>query len=328
MGPARRGAAAALKLADTMVEQLAALESALSRLVGRIEVADSVVNGRTSVPRKPSKLLGLRESAAWQSPGVVGEHRPSRWSAAVSHPDRVNQIDESLVDHIKTGGTSEADRRSLLALHAALAARGDFSYLKVGSYHGASMQSFIADPRCRTIVSMDRRDESSPDERSEPAHYAENTTARMLEHLSEVPGANLAKLTAIEATTADVDPAELNADFCFIDAEHTDTAVLQDAHFCLQAVRGRGVIVFHDRTLVPHGIHRFLRGLSRCRVYPLAHELLVVEIGIPSLFPDPRVKAQLPHKAWIVVDRLGATRLALGSGRSPGAYDRCTGGLS
>jgi hypothetical protein len=229
----------------------------------------------------------------------------------VSPSDHLDPLDESLVDHIKTGGTSDADRRSLLALHLALAARGDFGYLEVGSYHGASLQSFVADPRCRTIVSIDRRDEVSPDNRSEPVDYPENTTNRMLEHLSEVPGADLGKLTAIDATTADVEPAEMNADFCFIDAEHTDAAALDDARFCLQVIRGRGLIVFHDRTLVADGIDRFLRGLSRYRAYPLAHELLVVEVGIPSLLSDPRVKAQLPHKAWIVVDRLRAMRLVV-----------------
>ena len=51
-------------------------------------------------------------------------------------------------------------------------------------------------------------------------------------------------------------------------------------------IRDRGVIVFHDRLIVDHGIRRFLAELSRYRAYPLAHDLFVVEIGVPSLLDD------------------------------------------
>jgi hypothetical protein len=181
--------------------------------------------------------------------------------------ERVDRLDESLFDHIKLGGTSPADRRSLLALHTALAARADFRYLEIGSYHGASLQSFIADPRCRSITSIDRRDDVSPDQRSEPARYDDNTTASMLQHLGCVPGAHLAKLTSIDASTDALDPEALRADLCFIDAEHTNGAALRDARFCRQVIRDRGVIVFHDRTLVSEGIRRFLGELPRYRAY-------------------------------------------------------------
>src|SRR4051794_15050389 len=96
---------------------------------------------------------------------------------------RVDRLDMSLFDQIEGGGSSTGDRRSLLAMHAAVAARGEFRYLEVGSYHGASLQAFIADPRCRGIVSIDRRDTVSPDERPEEIEYPDNTTAAMLERL-------------------------------------------------------------------------------------------------------------------------------------------------
>ncbi len=217
----------------------------------------------------------------------------------------------SLFDAIPGGCASSSDRRSLLALHAALAARGEFSYLEVGSYQGASLQTFITDPRCRRIISIDRRDSESPDARAEDARYPDNSTARMLERLASVPGADLEKLTTIEAGTEDVDPEGLTADLCLIDAEHTNAAALQDARFCRRAIRDRGVIVFHDRILVDGGIQQFLSELPRCHAYPLAHDLLVVELGVPSLLGDPRVKAQLPGPAWAVVDRLRAVRPVL-----------------
>jgi hypothetical protein len=223
--------------------------------------------------------------------------------------DRIDELDLSLFDHIP--GTSSGDARSLLALHAAIAARGDFDYLEVGSYHGASLQALVADPRCRTIVSIDRRDAISPDERSDLPEYPDNTTAFMLGRLAEVPGADLGKLTTIEGTTGDVDSATVSADVCFIDAEHTNEAALQDARFCLRAMRQRGVIVFHDRTLVSHGIQRFLAEVAPHRAYPLAHDLFVVEIGLPTLLSDPRVRAQVPRRIWLTADRLRIVSTAL-----------------
>jgi len=218
----------------------------------------------------------------------------------------------SLFDQIPGGCASSADRRSLLAVHAAIAARGEFGYLEVGSYHGASMQSFVVDSRCSSIVSIDRRDLVSPDDRSDgAARYPDNITARMVECLSQVPGADLAKLHTIDGTTADLDPAGLRVDLCLIDGEHTNTAALQDARVCRRAVSDRGVIVFHDRLIVDRGIQRFLAELSRYRVYPLAHDLFVVEIGVPSLLDDPRVRSQVPRGVWLTIDRLRAVRPVL-----------------
>jgi hypothetical protein len=232
--------------------------------------------------------------------------------ASVSFTSRVDCLDESLLDAIAGGCGSSVDRRSLLAVHAAVATRGEFSYLEVGSYHGASLQSFIADPRCRGIVSVDRRDATSPDERPEGvARYPDNTTARMLQCLRGVPGADLRKLTTIEAPTGDVDPAEVSADLCLIDGQHTNAAALEDARFCREAIGDHGVILFHDRVIVDRGIRSFLTELSGYRAYPLAHDLFVVEIGVPSLLADSRVRAQVPRRAWLVVDRLRAVRLVL-----------------
>jgi Glycosyltransferase family 92 len=237
--------------------------------------------------------------------------------ASLPVTERVDRLDLSLFAHIPPVRSSYEDRRSLLALHAVLAARGDFGYLEVGSYLGASLQSFIADPRCRTIVSVDRRDAVTPAGRDEVLEYPGNTTAAMLDRLAGVPGADLEKLVTFDAGTEDLDPGVLSADLCFVDAEHTDAAVLRDARFCQRVIGDRGVIAFHQRTRVLDGIRQFLRRLSHYRAYPLAHDLFVVEIGVLSLLSDQRVRSQVPRATWLIADRLRAVRPALQLASTP-----------
>jgi predicted O-methyltransferase YrrM len=241
----------------------------------------------------------------------------------LSVSERVDRLDLTLFAQIAPVRCSCEDRRSLLALHAALAARGNFGYLEVGSYLGASLQTFIADPRCRTIVSVDRRDAVTSEGRSQAREYPANTTAHMLERLSAVPGADLEKLTTVDAGTEELDPAGLSADLCFIDAEHTNAAALRDGRFCHRVIRNRGVIGFHQRTRILHGLWQFLGRLSHYRAYPLAHDLFVVEINIPTLLSDRRVRSQVPRAAWLIADRLHAVRPVLRLlGTPPAVRDR------
>jgi hypothetical protein len=241
-------------------------------------------------------------------------HRTTVVTDATTVIDRIDRIDPSLFDQIEGGLASSADRRSLLAVHAAVAARGAFRYLEVGSYLGASLQTFVADPRCTAIVAIDRRDALSPDSRPGGSAYPDNSTERMCELLAEVPDAEMDKLTALDTSTELLDPDRFAADLCLIDGEHTDAAALRDARFCRRAMRGRGVIVFHDRVIVAGAIRRFLAELEGARAYPLSHELFIVELGVPTLLRDARVRAQVPHSLWTAAARAGVTSqlLALG----------------
>ena len=100
------------------------------------------------------------------------------------------------------------------------------------------------------------------------------------------------------------------ADLCIIDAG-TNGAGVGRARFARQVIRNRGVLVFNDRTRVAGDILHFLRELPRCRSYPLAHDLLVVEINVSTLLSDPNVRAQVPRRVWFAIDRLHAIRIAL-----------------
>jgi hypothetical protein len=78
---------------------------------------------------------------------------------------RIADGDVTLFDHIALTQSEPDDRKALLAIHDAVARRGPFTYLEIGSYLGGSLQAVVADPRCKHIISIDPRPEAPPDER-------------------------------------------------------------------------------------------------------------------------------------------------------------------
>jgi len=212
--------------------------------------------------------------------------------------DRVSQIealDPVLFSTIPSQSTA-SDQRALLALHAAARrAYGAFDYLEIGSHIGGSLQALIVDPACTSIVSIDPRPKAFADERGILSEYPDNSTARMLEHLAKVPGADLGKIRTIESRAEDVDPETITPrpHICFIDAEHTTIASFNDARFCLRVARAGGCIAFHDSNVVYAGIQVFLTELEKAgttfTAYLLPDTVFVVELGEGRLIKDPRV---------------------------------------
>jgi len=204
----------------------------------------------------------------------------------VSIAERVAALDVSLFEAIETQ-TEIDDRRSLLALHDAAAERDSFEYLEIGSHVGGSLQALIRDPRCRRIVSVDSRPASQPDQRGPSFAYPGNTTARMLESLARIEGADLAKLETFDAATADLDPAAMGEpDLLFVDGEHTDEAALADARWCRAVLGDRGgAIAFHDSWIVHRAISRFLGELEGVEhsAHLLPESIVLVELGPPRL---------------------------------------------
>ncbi len=209
--------------------------------------------------------------------------------------DRISNMDTSLFGPIESQ-TTEPDRRSLLALHAAIAERGSFDYLEIGSHLGGSLQAMVSDPRCRSIVSIDTRPPSQPDDRGRNELYPENSTERMLELLATIPDADPAKLETFERGTDQLSVAELPARpaFCFVDAEHTRAAALRDARFCLEAITPDGVIAFHDSNVVLPGIEDFIAELDRPHhAFQMPDSVFVVELGAGCLWDTPYVQRAL-----------------------------------
>lgn len=208
---------------------------------------------------------------------------------------RVDALDPSLFATIESQSTA-SDQRAMLALHAAARAHfGSFTYLEIGSHIGGSMQALVADPACTSIISLDPRPKVFADERGLPSEYPDNSTERMMEHLAKVPNADLKKVRAIESDTQRVAPDLISPapHFCFIDAEHTTVAALNDARFCLKVARPDAVIAFHDANVVFAGIDAFLAELEAAgrafKAYLLPDAVFVIELGEGQLIRDPRV---------------------------------------
>ncbi len=198
--------------------------------------------------------------------------------------ERLRSLDWKLFRYVRTQ-TTVPDRVTLLALqNACRDAFGNFRYLEIGSFHGGSLQPFLVDERCSGVVSIDSRPASAPDSRGE-MYYPENSTARMLANLEAVPGADLTKLGTFDASTDELDPAGFEQPhLCFVDAEHTDEAVLRDAHFCRRTMRGTGTIAFHDRQILGAGLARFVAECDETvTAYELPDRIYVVELGQPRL---------------------------------------------
>jgi len=229
----------------------------------------------------------------------------------MSIEQRVAAGDITLFDHIESESSLD-DRRSLLALqHAAGETLQSYVHLEIGSHLGGTLQPFVADPRCRRVISIDPRPEVIPDDRGRVYEYPGNSTQRMLDGLQTVPGADLDKLDTIEASTEDIAVGRLiRPDLCVIDGEHTFTAALRDARFCRAASHGAGILVFHDRAVVHAAIARFVAEVpGPRRVYALKGRWYVVELGLfPSLLQHPAVADRL---AWSRAAWRGANRLRL-----------------
>jgi hypothetical protein len=187
-----------------------------------------------------------------------------------------------------------------LALHSAVRTLAkEFVYLEIGSHLGGSLQSLVVDPACTRIISIDPRPLIQADERGLDFPYPDNSTARMLSLLGQIPGAAPGKIYPIEAGTDEINPGTLPAapHFCLIDGEHTDAAALRDARFCLGAVRPDGCLAFHDANIVYRALDAFVKELQQAkrsfRGYALPDSVFVIELGGWRLCDAPAIRSML-----------------------------------
>jgi hypothetical protein len=212
----------------------------------------------------------------------------------VTFEESLESLDPGLLMAIESE-TSEADRRSLLALHLACRRRHPgFRWLEIGSYLGGSLQALVRDPACEAIESIDPRPKRMQDERLGAISYPDNSTTRMLDLLAGLPGADVSKVRTHDADTEALDPASIEQPHvCFVDGEHTDEACARDAGFCLAALRGSGVVAFHDVWVIYRAVSAFADGLREAGIpHSLAYlpdSMLAIEVGPRNLLADPAV---------------------------------------
>jgi hypothetical protein len=232
---------------------------------------------------------------------------------------RIDGLDCDLFSTVESQ-TTGWDRRSLLALHSAVAAkRPSFNYLEIGSYLGGSLQVLIRDRRCAHVMSIDTRTSEAPDKRGVWA-YEDNSASRMRELLATVPGVDLGKLSTFALGTDElpIDHLPARPDYCFIDGEHTDDAALRDARFCARALPDAGgVVAFHDHPLIAPAIRVFLREAWSDVSYAGAFAGLIfaLEFGdtgiLRSAVVDRAIASRWHSVAWRLASRSRASTLPL-----------------
>jgi hypothetical protein len=216
----------------------------------------------------------------------------------IDFENAIDELDLKLFEKIPSQSTDQ-DKQSLLAVQLAVREMGgDYNYLEIGSYLGGSIQPHLLDPKCRRIISIDKRPLSQPDERGFDFVYQNNSTARMMETLAQV-SENREKITTIDGDSRSIEPGAIDdkIQLCFIDGEHTDAAVVSDFKFCLRVLDDKGSIVFHDAQITYNGIADCIKYLEEngfdFKAYVLPHIVFVVEIGEFPL-----------HKNAVIAERL------------------------
>ena len=200
------------------------------------------------------------------------------------------------------------DMRSILALQNVIRERGKtYTYLEIGSYMGGSIQTHLLDPRCTRIYSIDNRPYTPSDGRGRDLPYPHNSTSLMLKNLEAIGPQEVTKVTCLEATASEVNRSSITErpDFCFIDGEHTEEAVIADFALCRTVLQDGGIICFHDSNIVFGGIHTIIDGLKREGVVfsacILPFTVFVIELGSDLVRKDPRIVSQIldNHTAYI-----------------------------
>lgn len=178
---------------------------------------------------------------------------------------RIDGLDLSLFAAIDSQ-SDDGDKRSWLALQRTVRRwNASYTYLEIGSFLGGSIQPHLLDPRCRRILSIDNRPIESPDDRGQRFRYEGNSTARMLFNLRAIDPNRVSKIVCFESDARDIDLARVpdRPDLCFIDGEHTKSAVVSDFDFCAGVCSSRAIIYFHDDWVIYPALAQIIRTLGK-----------------------------------------------------------------
>jgi len=216
----------------------------------------------------------------------------------MSIDERIEQLDLSLFGHISAQTTGD-DQRSLMAVQTVIRRNfPGFIYLEIGSHSGSSLQTFVVDPKCARIISIDPRSGATPDCRG-TINYKPGSVESMLELLKQIPGGDVSKIKTFETTSASLTRERIGVrpQLCFIDGQHTDEAVVCDARFCLSALAENGIILFHVANIIYGGLQAFLAELkANGRVFRAAvvpGSIFLIEFGSLGLCEMEPLRGQV-----------------------------------
>src|SRR5476649_1069213 len=146
--------------------------------------------------------------------------------------------------------SSDRDKEFLLAAKRLIAdVAPAYDYLEIGSFLGGSLAPFLNDPACQSILSIDERGKTLPDERGALFDYAGITTQSMLDRLHRA-GLATTKLATHDGPIDTLPASERRFDLAFIDGEHTDQACFRDFLWALPMMKPDSAILFHDSSLI------------------------------------------------------------------------------
>ncbi len=209
---------------------------------------------------------------------------------------RIGGLDLSLFTAIHSQ-SDDGDKISWLALQRAVR-RGnkEYTYLEIGSHLGGSIQPHLLDPRCRRILSIDKRSLEQPDGRGQQFRYEDNSTARMLSNLRAIDPDQVSKIVCFDSDARHVDLTRLSdrPDLCFIDGEHTKSGVVSDFDFCARVCSSRAIIYFHDDWVIYPALAQIIRTLRtqgrRFTAFKLHGSTFAIALGESSLPKDDYIR--------------------------------------
>ena len=192
---------------------------------------------------------------------------------------RIESLDTRLFDRVLAASTS-GDRMSLLLLQRCVRRSSSYVYLEIGSYLGGTIQQILVDSRCLQIYSIDKRPVIQADEMRGEGSYANNSTEQMMTGLRNAfPESQVDKIETFDSDASELNQGQFSPkpNFCFIDGEHTNRAVLSDFLFCLSVCAPDAVIALHDANIIFGGLAQIKRRLRdrRWRGYLLPDNVYV-----------------------------------------------------
>ena len=145
--------------------------------------------------------------------------------------------------------TSDTDKLILLKIIIFLKRiKKKFNYLEIGSFLGGSLTPFLMETSCKSIVSVDKRNQKQDDERNEEWSYKNIYEKDMINGLKK-HGLNTSKLKTFNG---DIKNFKTNKkfDLSFIDGIHTDTNTFSDFLNVLNLSTRDSIVLFHDSSII------------------------------------------------------------------------------